>query len=107
MLEQITNFVAGAEWVWIIVIVGVLILIFAYKDLQRLLRELLDSFSKKKRNLARILLSAGILGTIFVNGFLYIPNIVEFRDFTPNCTDYYSYDECYTGNALFRRNKDA
>ncbi len=25
MLEQITNFVAGAEWIWIIVIVGVLI----------------------------------------------------------------------------------
>jgi len=25
MLEQITNFIAGMEWMWIIVIVGVLI----------------------------------------------------------------------------------
>jgi sec-independent protein translocase protein TatA len=38
MLEQITNFVAGAEWVWIIVIVGVLI--FGAKKIPELARTL-------------------------------------------------------------------
>lgn len=38
MLEQITNFVAGAEWVWIIVIVGVLI--FGAKKIPDLARTL-------------------------------------------------------------------
>ena len=38
MLEQITNFVAGAEWVWIIVIVG--ILIFGAKKIPELARTL-------------------------------------------------------------------
>ncbi len=38
MLEQITNFVAGAEWVWIIVIVGVLI--FGAKKIPELAKTL-------------------------------------------------------------------
>ena len=38
MLEQITNFVAGAEWVWIIVIAGVLI--FGAKKIPELARTL-------------------------------------------------------------------
>jgi sec-independent protein translocase protein TatA len=38
MLEQITNFVAGAEWVWIIVIVAVLI--FGAKKIPELARTL-------------------------------------------------------------------
>ena len=38
MLEHITNFVAGAEWVWIIVIVG--ILIFGAKKIPELARTL-------------------------------------------------------------------
>ena len=38
MLEHITNFVAGAEWVWIIVIVG--ILIFGAKKIPELAKTL-------------------------------------------------------------------
>ena len=38
MLEHITNFVAGAEWVWIIVIVGVLI--FGAKKIPELAKTL-------------------------------------------------------------------
>ncbi len=38
MLEQITNFVAGAEWIWIIVIVGVLI--FGAKKIPELAKTL-------------------------------------------------------------------
>ena len=38
MLEQITNFVAGAEWIWIIVIIG--ILIFGAKKIPELARTL-------------------------------------------------------------------
>ncbi len=38
MLEQLTNFVAGAEWVWIIVIVGVLI--FGAKKIPELAKTL-------------------------------------------------------------------
>ena len=38
MLEYITNFVAGAEWVWIIVIVG--ILIFGAKKIPELAKTL-------------------------------------------------------------------
>ena len=38
MFEQITNFVAGAEWVWIIVIVAVLI--FGAKKIPELARTL-------------------------------------------------------------------
>ena len=38
MFESITNFVAGAEWVWIIVIVG--ILIFGAKKIPELARTL-------------------------------------------------------------------
>jgi len=38
MFEQITNFVAGMEWIWIIVIVGVLI--FGAKKIPELARTL-------------------------------------------------------------------
>ena len=38
MLEQITNFVAGMEWIWIIVIVGVLI--FGAKKIPELAKTL-------------------------------------------------------------------
>ena len=38
MFEQITNFVAGMEWVWIIVIVG--ILIFGAKKIPELAKTL-------------------------------------------------------------------
>lgn len=38
MLEVISNFVAGAEWVWIIVIIG--ILIFGAKKIPELARTL-------------------------------------------------------------------
>ena len=38
MFEQITNFVAGMEWVWIIVIVGVLI--FGAKKIPELAKTL-------------------------------------------------------------------
>ena len=38
MFEQITNFVAGAEWIWIIVIIG--ILIFGAKKIPELARTL-------------------------------------------------------------------
>ena len=38
MFEQITNFVAGAEWVWIIVIAG--ILIFGAKKIPELAKTL-------------------------------------------------------------------
>ncbi|HSG74108.1 MAG TPA: twin-arginine translocase TatA/TatE family subunit [Nitrosopumilaceae archaeon] len=38
MLEHITNFVAGAEWVWIIVIAG--ILIFGAKKIPELAKTL-------------------------------------------------------------------
>ena len=38
MFEQITNFVAGMEWVWIIVIIG--ILIFGAKKIPELARTL-------------------------------------------------------------------
>ena len=38
MLEHISNFVAGAEWVWIIVIVG--ILIFGAKKIPELAKTL-------------------------------------------------------------------
>ena len=38
MLESISNFVAGAEWVWIIVIVG--ILIFGAKKIPELAKTL-------------------------------------------------------------------
>ncbi len=38
MLESISNFVAGAEWVWIIVIAG--ILIFGAKKIPELARTL-------------------------------------------------------------------
>ena len=38
MFEQITNFVAGAEWIWIIVILG--ILIFGAKKIPELARTL-------------------------------------------------------------------
>ena len=38
MLEQLTNFVAGAEWIWIIVIIGVLI--FGAKKIPELARTL-------------------------------------------------------------------
>ena len=38
MFENITNFVAGAEWVWIIVIVGVLI--FGAKKIPELAKTL-------------------------------------------------------------------
>lgn len=42
MLEQITNFVAGAEWIWIIIIIGVLI--FGAKKIPELAR----TFGKAK-----------------------------------------------------------
>jgi sec-independent protein translocase protein TatA len=42
MLEQITNFVAGAEWIWIIVIVAVLL--FGAKKIP----ELAKTFGKAK-----------------------------------------------------------
>ena len=42
MLEQITNFVAGAEWIWIIVIVA--ILLFGAKKIP----ELAKTFGKAK-----------------------------------------------------------
>ena len=42
MFEQITNFVAGAEWVWIIVIA--LIVLFGAKKIQELAR----TFGKAK-----------------------------------------------------------
>ena len=42
MFEQITNFVAGMEWIWIIVIVGVLI--FGAKKIP----ELAKTFGKAK-----------------------------------------------------------
>ena len=42
MLEHITNFVAGAEWLWIIVIIGVLI--FGAKKIP----ELAKTFGKAK-----------------------------------------------------------
>ncbi len=38
MLEHISNFVAGAEWIWIIVIVGVLI--FGAKKIPELAKTL-------------------------------------------------------------------
>ncbi len=38
MLEQITNFIAGMEWMWIIVIVGVLI--FGAKKIPELAKTL-------------------------------------------------------------------
>ncbi len=38
MFEQITNFVAGMEWVWIIVIIG--IVIFGAKKIPELARTL-------------------------------------------------------------------
>ena len=38
MFEQITNFVAGAEWMWILVVVG--ILIFGAKKIPELARTL-------------------------------------------------------------------
>ncbi len=38
MFEQITNFVAGMEWIWIIVIVGVLI--FGAKKIPELAKTL-------------------------------------------------------------------
>lgn len=38
MLEQVTNFVAGMEWVWIIVILGVLL--FGAKKIPELARTL-------------------------------------------------------------------
>jgi len=38
MLEQITNFVAGAEWMWILVVVGVLI--FGAKKIPELAKTL-------------------------------------------------------------------
>lgn len=38
MFEQITNFVAGMEWVWIIVIIG--ILIFGAKKIPELAKTL-------------------------------------------------------------------
>jgi sec-independent protein translocase protein TatA len=38
MLEQITNFVAGAEWIWIIVIVAVLL--FGAKKIPELAKTL-------------------------------------------------------------------
>ena len=42
MIEQITNFVAGAEWIWIAVIIGVLI--FGAKKIP----ELAKTFGKAK-----------------------------------------------------------
>ena len=42
MLEQITNFVAGAEWIWIIVVVA--ILLFGAKKIP----ELAKTFGKAK-----------------------------------------------------------
>ncbi len=42
MLEQITNFVAGAEWIWIIVIVAVLL--FGAKKIPQLAK----TFGKAK-----------------------------------------------------------
>ncbi len=42
MFEQITNFVAGMEWIWIVVIVGVLI--FGAKKIP----ELAKTFGKAK-----------------------------------------------------------
>jgi sec-independent protein translocase protein TatA len=38
MLEQLTNFIAGAEWLWIVVIIGVLL--FGAKKIPELARTL-------------------------------------------------------------------
>ena len=42
MLEQLTNFVAGAEWLWIVVIIGVLL--FGAKKIPQLAK----TFGKAK-----------------------------------------------------------